>query len=75
MHKKKLPQNEIERAAKRSTDNTQTKYVSSTDDTLKRYDVRLSADDWEWLRQYANSKGLKRSQVIRMAIKEFRDNH
>ena len=57
----------------RSTDTTQATHERSTSNTLKRYDVRFNPDDWEWLKQHFQAKGLPVSAGLRMIAKEYID--
>ena len=54
-----------------STTNTQSTHISSTKATLKRYDVRFAPDDWEWLKQHFEAKGLTVSAGLRMIVKDY----
>jgi|GEM_PF-2839871 hypothetical protein len=60
-----------QKATESSTDDTQAPHKHSTGNTLKRYDVRFNPDDWEWLKQHFEAKGLTVSAGLRMIVKEY----
>ena len=67
----KAKRDDTQEPTKHSTKNTQTPHERSTDATLKRYDVRFNPDDWEWLKQHFQAKGLTVSAGLRMIVKEY----
>lgn len=79
MSKKQVPPDLMDRLAgrttqtpdKHSTNDTQTTHIHSTSNTLKRYDVRLDPDDWEWLKAHFKTRGLSVSAGLRMIVKEY----
>lgn len=68
--KSKKP-DDTQKATEGSTSTAQTTRKGSTDNTLKRYDVRFDPNDWEWLKQHFRAKGLTVSAGLRMVIKQY----
>lgn len=56
---------------KNSTDTTHKPDKQSTDNTLKRYDVRFNPDDWQALKMHFESQGLTISAGLRMIVKRY----
>ena len=61
----------IGKLSERSTDAVQPTHKEHTNDTLKRYDVRLSPADWERLGQFAATEGTSRGAIVRRLVREY----
>jgi len=78
MSKKQVPDNFMENLMEGKQDKHGTKAVQPTDEqstntVLKRYDVRLNPDDMKRMEEIGRKKGLSRSALIRMVLREYID--